>query len=114
MSNQLKALVALQDLDLMIREAKDPKHATHEEELGFAMSGMDKLERTRERLAKQIDENLLQTYERMSRRFARVVVPVDGRVCMGCFIGLPTASKRNTDSRTVENCENCGRILYRI
>ena len=59
MSNQLKALVALQDLDLMIREAKDPKHATHEEELGFAMSGMDKLERTRERLAKQIDENLL-------------------------------------------------------
>jgi predicted nucleic acid-binding Zn-ribbon protein len=114
MNSQLQALVALQDLDLMIREAKDPKRATQEEELGFALGGMDKLERTRERLAKQIDERLLQLYERMSRRYARVVVPVEGRICLGCFIGLPTATRRNVDSGTVENCENCGRILYRI
>ncbi|HEY2924299.1 MAG TPA: hypothetical protein VGJ98_04965 [Candidatus Eisenbacteria bacterium] len=114
MNSQLLALVALQDLDLMIREAKDPKRATQEEELGFPLGGMDKLERTRERLAKQIDERLLQLYERMSRRYARVVVPVEGRICLGCFIGLPTASRRIADSRTVENCENCGRILYRI
>ena len=114
MNSQLRALVALQDLDLMIREAKDPKRATQEEELGFPLGGMDKLERTRARLAKQVDERLLQLYERMSRRYARVVVPVEGRVCLGCFIGLPTAPRRNADSRTVENCENCGRILYRI
>ncbi|HXL14590.1 MAG TPA: hypothetical protein VN972_00775 [Methylomirabilota bacterium] len=114
MNSQLQALVALQDLDLMIREAKDPEHATQEEELGFPLSGVEKLERTRERLAKQIDERLLQIYERMSRRFARVVVPVEGRVCLGCFMGLPTSPKRNADSRTVEHCENCGRILYRI
>ncbi len=114
MNSQLRALVALQDLDLMIREAKDPERATREEELGFPLNGVEKLERTRERLAKQIDERLLQTYERMSRRFARVVVPVEDRVCLGCFMGLPTAGKRNVDSRTVENCENCGRILYRL
>ena len=55
MNSQLLALVALQDLDLMIREAKDPERVTHEEELGFALDGVDKLEKTRERLAKQID-----------------------------------------------------------
>jgi predicted nucleic acid-binding Zn-ribbon protein len=114
MNSQLRALVALQDLDLMIREAKDPERATQEEELGFPLNGVEKLERTRERLAKQIDERLLQTYERMSRRFARVVVPVEGRVCLGCFMGLPTATKRNTGPGTIENCENCGRILYRL
>lgn len=114
MNSQLQALVALQDLDLMIREAKDPKRATQEEELGFPLGGMGKLERTRERLAKQIDERLLQLYERMSRRYARVVVPVEGRICLGCFIGLPTATRRVADAGTVENCENCGRILYRI
>lgn len=114
MSSQLLALVALQDLDLMIREAKDPECATQEEELGFPLSGVDKLERTRERLAKQIDEQLLQRYERMSRRFTRVIVPVEGCVCLGCFMGLPTATRRNADPGTVENCENCGRILYRI
>jgi uncharacterized protein len=99
----------------MIREAKDPERATHEEKLGFALDGVDKLERTRERLAKMVDEKLLQTYERMSRRYSRVVVPVDGRVCLGCFMGLPTSSAtRSLDPSSVENCENCGRILYRI
>ncbi len=113
MNSKLQALVALQDLDLMIREAKDPECATQEEDLGFPLNGVDKLERTRDRLAKQIDERLLQTYERMSRRFTRVVVPVEGRVCLGCFMGLPTAGRRNIEPGTVENCENCGRILYR-
>ena len=114
MNSQLLALVALQDLDLMIREAKDPERATQEEELGFELKGVEKLEKTRERLAKQIDERLLQTYERMSRRFTRVVVPVEGKVCLGCFMGLPTATRRNPEPRTIEICENCGRILYRL
>src|SRR5690242_14971401 len=103
MSSQLEALVALQDLDMMIREAKDPERATQEEELGLPLSGVEKLERTRERLAKQIDERLLQTYERMSRRYVRVVVAVAGRVCLGCFMGLPTAAKRKAEAGTVEN-----------
>jgi predicted nucleic acid-binding Zn-ribbon protein len=114
MNSHLQALVALQDLDLMIREAKDPERATKEEALGFPMDGVEKLERTRERLAKQIDERLLQTYERMSRRFTRVVVPVEARTCLGCFMGLPTAAKRTATAGTIEYCENCGRILYRI
>jgi len=113
MNDKLEALVALQDLDLMIREAKDPQCATQEEELGFPLGGVDKLERARERMAKQIDERLLQTYERMSRRFTRVIVPVEGKVCLGCFMGLPTSGRRNIAPGTVENCENCGRILYR-
>lgn len=115
MNEQLHVLVALQDLDLMIREAKDPERANREEALGFPLGGLEKLERTRERLAKQVDGRLLQMYERMSRRYARVVVPVAGRVCLGCFMGLPTAaSKKGSDSTTFENCENCGRILYRL
>ena len=113
-TDPLQALVALQDLDLMIREAKDPKRATQEEELGFPLDGVGKLERTRERLARQVDDRLLQLYERMSRRYARVIVPVEGKVCQGCFMGLPTALRRNPDAGIVENCENCGRILYRI
>jgi len=114
MNNQLQALVALQDLDLMIREAKDPERATHEEELGFPLDGVEKLVKTRERLAKQIDERLLQTYERMSRRFVRVVVPVERSVCQGCRMSLPTSTAKNSSSLAIENCENCGRILYRL
>jgi predicted nucleic acid-binding Zn-ribbon protein len=115
MTNQLEALIALQDLDLLIREVRDPALATREESLGFPLANIERLEQSREKLIRQIDAKLLQTYERISRRFVRAVVPVDGRVCLGCFMGLPTASARKTpDPAVIENCENCGRILYRI
>jgi predicted nucleic acid-binding Zn-ribbon protein len=113
MTSQLETLIALQDLDLLIREVRDPARATHEESLGFALANVETLEHTREKLIRQLDAKLLQTYERISRRFVRAVVPVDGSVCLGCFMGLPTARKF-PDPTTIESCENCGRILYRI
>ncbi len=114
-NDQLQALVELQDIDLMLREVRDPEIADHEERLGFALENVDRLERTRERLARQIDDRLLQTYERMSRRFVRVVVMVRGSVCQGCRMSLPTSSvSRHTSATLLENCENCGRILYRL
>lgn len=107
-------LIELQDLDCLLREMRDPEMASHEEKLGFSVEGVSGLERTRERLASQVDGRLLQTYERMSRRFFRVVVPVNGRVCSGCRISLPTSTRgRNSEGATYELCENCGRILYR-
>ena len=110
----LDALVQLQDVDCLIKELKDPEMASHEVKLGFSVEGMSGLERTRERLASQVDGRLLQTYERMSRRFFRVIVPIAGRVCSGCRISLPTSSfNRNSDGASYDLCENCGRILYR-
>lgn len=115
MTDRLEALVELQDIDVLLREVKDPEIASQEERMGFSLEHVDSLERTRRRVAAQIDEKLLQTYERMSRRFARVVVPVEGTVCAGCRMSLPTASIRSQPlgSVMIENCENCGRILYR-
>lgn len=115
LSEQLQALVRLQDIDLLLREARDPKLAGQEARLGFAQENLGPVEKARQRLASQIDGRLLQTYERMSRRTVRVVVPVEHRVCQGCQMGLPTSSaSRNSEAVTIENCQNCGRILYRI
>lgn len=115
MNSQLESLIALQDLDLLLREASDPAQAGHEASLGFTLNNIEQLRQTRERLTRQIDQKLLQTYDRISRRFVRVVVPVDGAICLGCFMALPTgAVRKSSDSATIENCENCGRILYRI
>ena len=112
--DQLDRLIELQDVDCLLRELRDPEMASQEEKLGFEVGGISGLERARERLATQVEERLLQTYERMSRRFVRVIVPVDGRVCSGCRISLPTSSHaRNSEGATYEFCENCGRILYR-
>ena len=113
-TEQLEALIQLQDIDTLLREARDPEIATHEVRLGFAFENVKRLEKTRERVAGLLDERVLQTYERMSRRFARVVVPVEGLVCQGCRMSLPTSAASRTPAvATLENCENCGRILYR-
>lgn len=114
MTDLMDALVELQDIDVLLREVKDPVIASEEERMGFSLEHVESLERTRRRLASQIDGKLLQTYERMSRRFTRVVVPVEGTVCAGCRMSLPTASIRAQSALTgIESCENCGRILYR-
>jgi len=112
--DQLDVLVQLQDVDCLIKELRDPEMSSHEEKLGFVVEGLSGLERTRERLASQVEGRLLQAYERMSTRIIRVIVPIDGRVCAGCRMNLPTSSiARITDGATFDFCENCGRILYR-
>ena len=118
MPDVLDALVELQDIDVLLREVRDPEIASQEERMGFSLEHVESLERARRKVASQIDGidgKLLQTYERMSRRFSRVVVPVEGTVCAGCRMSLPTAAGRRQASQvaTIENCENCGRILYR-
>jgi hypothetical protein len=115
-TDHLDALVELQDIDVLLREVKDPEISSQEARMGFSLGHVEGLERARGKIAATIDEKLLQTYERMSRRFARVVVPIEGTVCAGCRMSLPTSSMRGRHSSligTVEICENCGRILYR-
>jgi predicted nucleic acid-binding Zn-ribbon protein len=115
LSEQLQTLVRLQDLDLLIREARDPELSVYETRLGFETRNLRRVERARDELAQQLDTRLLQTYERMSRRFSRVVVAVERSVCQGCRMSLPTSTaSKNAHESTIENCQNCGRILYRL
>ena len=115
MPDALADLVQLQDIDVLLREVKDPEMASQERKLGFSLENVETLEKARRRLASRIDGKLLQTYERMSRRLTRVVVPVEGTICAGCRMSQPTSAIRakNPLSVDIENCENCGRILYR-
>ena len=110
-------LVALQDVDEMIREAKDPKRSDVAG-LAFKQPDLDKLEASRASLAERIAPRALVMYEKIAKRYGRAVVPVQDRVCLGCFMALPTqhigvdkAIDRGSHDR-VETCENCGRILY--
>jgi predicted nucleic acid-binding Zn-ribbon protein len=109
----VQKLAALQDLELMIREAQDPTSKQSEEALGFQMEGLQKLEKERDRLVKQIPKPDLRIYQRIRRRYERAVVPVVSRICLGCFQELPTSRTRmiGTDE-ALPLCENCGRVLY--
>jgi predicted nucleic acid-binding Zn-ribbon protein len=112
MEDQVKHLVALQDLDLMIREAEDSETSSEMKQMGFKLEGIEELQKARDLLATRIKPQLLNRYERLAKSYGRAVVPVTGNLCLGCFVTLPTSYPSLQTKNTLLTCETCGRILY--
>lgn len=75
---------------------------------------LQELEAGRAALAANIDEDLLDTYDRLfASKGDSAVVPFEHEVCMGCHMKLTTQTAvRVRGGREVVHCEQCGRILY--
>lgn len=112
LNEELLLLVALQDLDTMIRESEDATHADKLTAMGFALEGTDDLKAAREELAEGISKPMLKRYERISGRLGRAVVPITGEVCLGCFTIIPTSYTSAENREKIMQCENCGRMFY--
>ncbi|UCE02085.1 MAG: hypothetical protein JSW67_12615 [Candidatus Latescibacterota bacterium] len=110
MSQQEQLLVALQDLDLMLKETEDSQDQF--EKLGFDVSGVEELRKAREQLLEKLDRTNLSHYERILKRYGRAVAPVTGDSCLGCFAKLPTSYRSSLYEGKVRTCQSCGRILY--
>ncbi len=108
--DQARLLVALQDLDHMIRDAEDAKTAAKMQEMGFPMDGIEEIKKARSELTVHIKPQLLTRYQRVSKNYERIVVPVVNELCTGCFAKVPTSFRY--EKNAVVACESCGRILY--
>jgi predicted nucleic acid-binding Zn-ribbon protein len=107
------ALMRLHDLDMLLRDYCETASRGALEGSGFQITGLEQLERTRDELARTIDRRWLHRYESALRRYGRAVVPVKDRVCLGCFVTLPSSASPPTEgSDELLVCESCGRILY--
>jgi hypothetical protein len=107
LNKQLDLLVALQDLDTMLKDIEDVKA------LGFEVAGKEKLQAARDELVKKINKPLLSVYNKLKIRYKRSIVPVKDDVCLGCFMCVPTQLiTRGRSDQEVILCEGCGRILY--
>jgi predicted nucleic acid-binding Zn-ribbon protein len=103
-------VVLLNDLDLLLEEARAGGVRQRSATVGFRHDGLPALERARAQIRGRIEPRWGLAYERARQRYGRAVVGVRGRVCQGCFITLPTAAA-HADILSV--CESCGRILFR-
>lgn len=111
--DRLGRLFRLQDLDIMIREMQDPAFKKSQEDMGFRVQALGKLQTAREKLAETIDKPDLRLYDRIAKKHDHGIVPVEDRICLGCYMTLPTSAGRLTSSPDhLLTCENCGRILY--
>ena len=105
------ALLELHDMDLQLAEARDPTTVARLRKLGFEPLEPAALERARPRLLAGAERRWVQHYERALQRYGRGLVGMRERVCLGCFVTLPTSAAPGA-GESLTLCESCGRILY--
>lgn len=112
MREEHRCLIALQDLDIMIKEVKDKATSKELKSLGFKLSGLEELQEARVKLANKVPPNLLHRYEKLASHYTMAILPVTGDLCLGCFVKLPTSFFSSARRNELITCENCGRMLY--
>jgi predicted nucleic acid-binding Zn-ribbon protein len=112
MKDEHRLLIALQDLDIMIKEVKDKATSKELQSLGFKLTGLSELQDAREKLANRVPKPLLNRYEKLAQHYTLAILPITGSLCLGCFIKLPTSFFSAVSKTELQTCENCGRLLY--
>lgn len=72
------------------------------------------IEAERKTLAQNVDEDLLDHYERLfANKNGLAVAPLEHEVCMGCHMKITAQTAvRVKGEKEIVSCEQCGRILY--
>lgn len=112
MREEFKLLMALQDLDMMIKEAEEKNTSEQLKGMGFQLDGLQELHKGRAKLAAKIPAALRNRYERLAGHYRIAIIPVTGDKCLGCFVKLPTSFFSSAYSSELLTCENCGRLLF--
>ena len=110
MIGTLEGLAALHDHDLVLEEAHDAGTAQRLKALGLVVGPTAGLDRARAALAQGLERRWLVAYDRARGRYGRGMAVVRERVCVGCFMKMPTSAVPAGDLPV--QCESCARVLY--
>ena len=112
MREEFKLLVALQALDIMIKDVAAKKTSDKLKNMGFQLDGLEELQKARAKLAGKIPLALRNRYEKLAGHYRMAIIPVTDDRCLGCFVKLPTSFFSSAYSSELLTCENCGRLLF--
>ncbi len=111
MNEDLERLIALHDIDQLLREIENPQYR----DLGFEVKEQRKadLNKARQEIVESLPESIYRKYERLRAKYGRGIAPVVGGICMNCFIQMPTAVVgMGQKNQQLETCSNCGIFIY--
>jgi len=116
MHRQLELLIMLHDVDLLLKESQDADASRELKKIGFKMGKpTEKISLARQKLLEELDNDIVERYKRLVKRYDRAVAPVLDGICYGCYQVMPTALATDRDkNKKVFLCPNCGRFLYWI
>ncbi|HEV2474554.1 MAG TPA: C4-type zinc ribbon domain-containing protein [Chthonomonadales bacterium] len=95
--------------------ALEKKRAEHKRDSEAIAAKARTLAAERKQAAALVAADLMKRYESLkpARNGLAIVALVDGNACGGCKLAIPASVvARVQDGRTVELCQNCGRILF--
>ena len=114
MNAQLMLLLEIQDLHLLRTALLEEPGFEQVEEKHFNIDprvAAESLDEKISELKRGLDPAIQRRCERGFPTLGRMVVPVIGGVCYGCFVSVPI-SRTSDGNRSVEICESCGRFIY--
>ncbi len=110
-----KALVAETDRQTKATKGQVERQLTDiAAKTGTVAAQLRELEAERATLTDGLDEDLLDTFNRLFANKGEAVVPLEHETCMGCHMKVTTQTVvKVKGQREIVHCEQCGRILYR-
>ncbi len=114
---QLEILLQIQDLRMQRKDLMEAEHARKVEEEEFHIDVDEAIAQIGARideLRESLEPRVRARYERIAAAMPRVVVPVIGGTCYGCFTMIATAAAGARSNEIIRSCENCGRFVYII
>lgn len=116
MDTQLILLLEIQEVRAKARELRAGNELSEMEQRLFGMdpeTAAAALDARVGELEKSLSERIRRRYEAIAGHLDRVVVPVIGGTCYGCFVSIPTATAGDRDrNANLRTCETCGRFIY--
>ena len=115
-AEQQKQTVAEAETAAADAKAQFARQIEHlDEKIAAITSQLGELAAERERLASRVEEDLLDTYNRLFRsKSDQAVVAFEHDVCTGCHMKLTASTSAKVRAgKEITHCEQCGRILYR-
>ncbi len=111
----LKAQIAAEAQQAAAAKESIAKQVANLDAKEGTLSGrLEELKKERGELAAQVDEDLLDLFNRLfASKGDAAVVGLEHDVCTGCHMKITTATAARVKAgKEIVNCEQCGRILY--
>ena len=97
--------------DIQNHRVSDLEHLTQEKDR--LLRELTNLEKLQQQLQKEVDPNSLSLYQLLKRTKGTSVARVEGGICRGCGLSVPSHELQKARSRPdLTRCSSCGRILY--
>ena len=102
MTEKIKSLIKLQELDIILKEARIVHGTEKDTEI---------IEEKVALIRKEIDGNTLSRYDRLVNQGVAVVQEMNG-MCLGCNLSIPVGDLNRIQSKKMDPiCPNCGKFL---